>query len=61
MRSPRSAGLDGTMVFDELAYARYVHGFLEPAGIAVIEAWRESADPDYEAVVRAVLEGPDAA
>jgi hypothetical protein len=61
VHSANYAGLDGTMVFDELAYARYVHGFLEPAGIAVIEAWRESADPDYEAVVRAVLEGPDAA
>jgi hypothetical protein len=38
-----------------------VHGFLEPAGAAVVEAWREVSEPDYEALVRAVLEGPDAA
>jgi len=46
---------------DELAYARYVHGFLEPAGNAVVDAWRETAEPDYEALVRAVLGSPDAA
>jgi hypothetical protein len=55
------AGLDGEVVFDELAYARYVRGFLEPAGAAVVEAWRDVPEPDYEALVRAVLEGPDAA
>ena len=61
VHSANYARLDGEVAFDELAYARYVHGFLEPAGDAVIEAWRENAEPDYEALVRAVLEGPDAA
>jgi hypothetical protein len=61
VHSANYAGLDGATAFDELAYARYVHGFLEPAGAAVVEAWREVSEPDYEALVRAVLEGPDAA
>lgn len=55
------AQLDGSAAYDELAYARYVHGFLEPAGSAVIEAWSEMAEPDYEAIVRGVLNGPSAA
>jgi len=61
VHSANYAGLDGEVVLDELAYARYVHGFLEPAGNAVVDAWRETAEPDYEALVRAVLGGPDAA
>jgi len=61
VHSGNYAGLDGEVVFDELASARYARGFLEPAGIAVIEAWRDTPEPDYEALVRAVLEGPDAA
>jgi len=55
------AGLDGSVTYDELAYARYLHGFFEPAGMAVVDAWRDTAEPDYEAIVRAVLAGPDAA
>lgn len=55
------AELDGSVTYDELAYARYVHGFLEPAGTAIIEAWQHSAEPDYTAVVRQVLTGPPAA
>lgn len=54
-------GLDGQVSYDQLAYARYVHGFLEPVGAAVVEAWRDAAEPNYETIVRAVLEGPDAA
>jgi hypothetical protein len=54
-------GLDGEVVFDEIAYARYVRGFLEPAGRAVIDAWRIEAEPDYDAIVRAVITGPEAA
>ena len=61
VHSANYTGLDGEVAFDELAYARYVHGFLEPAGDAVVDAWRETAEPDYEALVRAVLEGPGAA
>lgn len=53
--------LDGSVAYDELAYARYVHGFLEPAGSAIAEAWAETAEPDYEEIVRAVLIGPHAA
>jgi len=55
------SALDGSVTYDELAYSRYVHGFLEPAGSAIIEAWAETSEPDYEAIVRAVLRGPDAA
>ena len=61
VHSGNYAGLDGSVSYDELAYARYVHGFMEPAGSAIAEAWRETAEPDYEAIVRAVLSGPEAA
>jgi hypothetical protein len=61
VHSGNYVGLDGEVVFDELAYARYVKGFLEPVGTAVVDAWRVTPEPDYEALVRAVLEGPDAA
>lgn len=61
VHSSNYAGLDGEVSFDELAYARYVHGFLEPAGTAVVEAWRDTPEPDYEDLVRVVLEGPGAA
>jgi hypothetical protein len=61
VHSGNYAGLDGEVVYDELAYARYVHGFLEPAGIAIVEAWRDAAEPDYEAIVASLLRGPDAA
>jgi hypothetical protein len=54
-------GLDGSTAFDELAYARYAHGFLEPAGMAVVDAWRDDPEPDYEALIRTILEGPEAA
>jgi hypothetical protein len=61
VHSGNYTALDGSVSFDELAYARYVHGFMEPAGAAIVEAWAETAEPDYEAIVRAVLRGPDAA
>jgi hypothetical protein len=61
VHSGNYAGLDGSVAYDELAYARYLHGFMEPAGTAIVEAWRETAEPDYEAMVRTVLCGPDAA
>ena len=61
VHSANYAGLDGEVTFDELAYARYVHGFLEPVGDIVVQAWREIPEPDYEELARAVLEGPDAA
>lgn len=53
---------DGTVVaYDELAYARYIRGFFEPAGAAIIDAWRDTSEPNYEAIVGALLAGPDAA
>ena len=54
-------GLDGEVVYDELAYARYVRGFLEPVGAAIVDAWAVTPEPEYEEIVRCVLEGPDAA
>jgi hypothetical protein len=61
VHSGNYSDLTGAVSYDELAYARYVHGFMEPAGAAIVEAWRDSAEPDYEAIVRSVLTGPDAA
>ncbi|MDO8915853.1 MAG: hypothetical protein Q7W16_07215 [Coriobacteriia bacterium] len=55
------ADLDGDVTLDEFAYARFVRGYLEPAGDAVVSAWRVEAEPDYDAIVRAVIEGPEAA
>lgn len=55
------ADLDGEVALDELAYARFVRGFLETAGDAVVAAWRVDPEPDYDALVRAVIAGPDAA
>lgn len=54
-------GLDGEVRYDELGYARYVRGFLEPAGRAIVEEWRTDPTPDYEALVRKVLSAPEAA
>lgn len=62
-------GLDGRVLFDETAYARYVDDFLSPAGVAIVNAWRDLGwddltakdgppphEPDYESLVRTVLE-----
>lgn len=61
VHSGNYAQLDGTVTYDELAYARYLHGFFEPAGAAIIDAWRDCSEPNYEAIVASVLNGPDAA
>ncbi|HEX9094073.1 MAG TPA: hypothetical protein VF902_08830 [Coriobacteriia bacterium] len=55
------ADLDGGVELDEVAYARYVHGFMEPAGLAVVDAWRADGVPDYDAIVRRLLGDPEAA
>ena len=48
---------DGSVEFDEAGYGAYLSEFFEPAGIAVVDAWREGeAEPDYEAIVRGVLQ-----
>jgi hypothetical protein len=47
---------DGSVEFDEAGYAAYLKEFFEPAGVAVVDTWRAGeAEPDYEAIVRAVL------
>lgn len=61
VHSGNYADTSGAVAYDELAYARYLHGFFEPAGAAVVDAWRETAEPNYEAIVRGVLDGPGAA
>jgi len=62
--------LDGSVDLDEADYDRYLREFFEPAGRAVIDAWRDvgldtagvGASPevarfDYESLVRGVLLG----
>ncbi len=53
--------LDGSVRYDERAHARYLAEFLEPVGQAVVRAWRTEAEkghtPDWDAIVRGVLEG----
>lgn len=61
VHSNNYAALDGSVTYDEIAHGRYLHGFLEPAGFAIVGAWRIVADPDYDEIVRSVLQGPDAA
>lgn len=52
-------GLDGVVRYDEAGYDRYLAGFFEPVGRAVVDAWRlESgggAEPDWDEVVRGVI------
>lgn len=51
---------DGSVTYDEDAYERYMTGFFEPVGRAVIDAWRAEREggpaTDYNAVVRGLLE-----
>ncbi|MDF1542148.1 MAG: hypothetical protein RQ731_02515 [Anaerosomatales bacterium] len=53
--------LDGSVRHDEAAYERYVSGFFEPVGNAIVDAWRARRDggatPDYAAIVGAILAG----
>jgi hypothetical protein len=52
--------LDGSIRHDEDAYERYLSGFFEPVGMAVVNAWQAErtggAAPDYPAIVASVLE-----
>ncbi|MDO9555958.1 MAG: hypothetical protein Q7J82_00015 [Coriobacteriia bacterium] len=48
--------LDGSVTYDEAAYARYVRGFLVPTGRAVVAEWRVEPDPPYEAIVGGVID-----
>lgn len=51
--------LDGSVEFDTVGYLRYVSEFLEPCGMAVVDAWRTAEPgtmPDYIGLVRSVLE-----
>jgi hypothetical protein len=47
--------LDGRVEFDEPLHARYVAEFFEPVGLAIVEAWRETPEPDYDSIVADVL------
>jgi hypothetical protein len=59
MLSENYVALDGSVRYDESGYARYIEEFFEPAGRAVIDAWRAAPDggppPDFEAIVQSVL------
>jgi hypothetical protein len=52
---------DGSVTYDEDAYERYLTGFFEPVGRAVIDAWRAEREgapaADFNTVVRKLLEG----
>jgi len=51
---------DGSVTYDEEAYERYLTGFFEPVGKAVVDAWRAeragAPATDFNAVVRRLLE-----
>ncbi len=47
---------EGNTIVDRERYRAYVAEFFEPAGAAIVDAWRQGdAEPDYEAVVMSVL------
>jgi hypothetical protein len=49
--------LDGSVTLDAADYRRYLADFFEPAGRAVIDAWRDGHDePPYAALVASVLQ-----
>lgn len=52
--------LDGSVGYDPAMYGRYVREYLEPVGLAVIDAWRAHAGtdstPEWVGVVASVLE-----
>jgi hypothetical protein len=52
--------LDGSVRHDETAYQRYLAGFFEPVGRAIIDAWRQERTggpaADYGQIVRSLLE-----
>jgi hypothetical protein len=52
---------DGSVTYDEAAYERYIAGFFEPIGKAVLDAWRaqgfEGAEPpDFTNLIADILE-----
>lgn len=53
--------LDGSVRHDDAEYERYVSGFFEPVGDAIVDAWRAERDdgpaPDHAAIVGAILQG----
>lgn len=46
---------DGSVRYDHGGYKRYLAEFYEPAGKAIIDAWRTTCAPDYSGLVRTVL------
>jgi len=53
-------GFDGSVAYDEAGYERYLTGYFEPVGRAVIDAWRAeragAPATDFVALVREVFE-----
>lgn len=47
---------DGSVRYDQEGYGRYLTEFYEPAGKAIIDAWRANRAPDYSVLVRATLD-----
>lgn len=49
--------LDGSVPLDESSYRRYLAEFFEPAGRAIVDAWRDGhEEPPYAAIVASVLQ-----
>ncbi|MCX8007458.1 MAG: hypothetical protein N3B11_04995 [Coriobacteriia bacterium] len=52
--------LDGSPLYDEAGYSRYLAEFFEPVGRAIVDAYRAERDggpaSDFTAIVRSVLE-----
>ncbi len=49
--------LDGSVSYDRDAYVAYAESFLRPAGVALAAAIASEREPDFNAIVRTVLEG----
>lgn len=50
------AAADGSVEYDDTKHARYAREFLVPVGVAVTDAWLREPEPDYEALVRGILQ-----
>jgi len=55
VHSENYADLEGIVSYDQTAYATYAESFLRPAGMALAAALVSGSDPDYTAMVRAIL------
>jgi len=55
VHSGNYVGIDGGVLADNTAFDRFTREFALPAGMAIVEAWRTNAEPDYQAIVAGVL------